>query len=104
MYRSPPLRGRRLLAEKKVLLIDRCQATREARAAVLRSHGVEVQEAEELSTARLLWRPNVYDLVRLDLRRYWSGETRGFYEQIQDVSPGQQFAFLTAPPVAFVAR
>lgn len=48
------LRGRPALADKKVLLIDRCQATREARAAVLRSHGVEVHEAETLSTARFL--------------------------------------------------
>ena len=37
MYR-PPLRGRPAPADKKVLLIDRCQATREARTAVLRSH------------------------------------------------------------------
>src|SRR5260370_28086671 len=59
MYR-PPLRGRPALADKKVLLIDRCQGTREARTAVLRSHGVEVHEAEELSTARFLWQPNVY--------------------------------------------
>src|SRR5713101_6164078 len=65
MYR-PPLHGRPALADKKVLLIDRCQATREARAAVLRSHGVEVHEAERLSTARFLWQPNVYDLVMLD--------------------------------------
>ena len=48
MYR-PPLRDRPVLADKKVLLIDRCEATREARAAVLRSRGVEVHEAEELS-------------------------------------------------------
>ena len=56
MYR-PPLRGRPALADKKVLLIDRCQATREARAAVLRSHAVEVHEAEEISAARFLWQP-----------------------------------------------
>jgi len=49
MYRPPPLRGRPALADKKVLLIDRCQATREVRAAVLRSHGVEVHTAAELS-------------------------------------------------------
>jgi DNA-binding NtrC family response regulator len=64
MYRPPPLR-RSALADKKVLLIDRSQATRDARAAVLRSHGVEVHEAEEISAARFLWQPNVYDLVML---------------------------------------
>jgi len=56
MYR-PPLRGRPALPGKKVLLIDRFQATREARAAVLRTHGVEVHEAEEISAARFLWQP-----------------------------------------------
>jgi hypothetical protein len=97
MYRPPPLR-RSALADKKVLLIDRCQATRDARAAVLRSHGVEVHEAEEISAARFLWQPNVYDLVMLDLRRYSREETREFYEQLKGASPRQQFAFLMGPP------
>jgi response regulator RpfG family c-di-GMP phosphodiesterase len=97
MYR-PPLRGRAAPADKKVLLIDRCQATREARAAVLRSHAVEVHEAEDLSTARFLWRPRVYDLLMLAVRRYSSEEARKFYEQIRDASPGQRFIFLLGPP------
>ncbi len=103
MYRPPPLRGRPVLADKKVLLIDRFQATREIRAAVLRTHGVEVHEAERLSTARFLWQPNVYDLVMLDVRRYSSEETREFYEQIKGASPRQQFIFLIGPP-KYVAR
>ena len=98
MYHPPPLRGRPVLADKKVLLIDRCQATREARAAVLRSQGVEVHEAEEISGARFLWQPHVYDLVMLDARRYSSEETREFYEQIKGASPRQQIVFLTGPP------
>ena len=97
MYR-PPLRNRPVLADKKVLLIDRSQATRDARAAVLRSRGVEVHEAEEISAARFLWQPNVYDLVMLDVRRYSPGEALKFYEQIKDASPQQQFAFLMGPP------
>jgi len=36
MYRPPPLRGRPVLAGKRFLLIDRCQATLQVRAAVLR--------------------------------------------------------------------
>src|SRR5712692_8677972 len=97
MYR-PPLRGRRLLADKKVLLIDRCQATREVRAAVLRSRGVEVHEADEISKARFLWQPNVYDLVMLDVRRYSPGEALEFYEQIRAAEPRQRILFLTGPP------
>jgi hypothetical protein len=98
MYRPPPLRGRPVLAGKKVLLIDRGQATREVRAAVLRSRGVEVHEAEELSTARFLWQPNVYDLVMLDVRRYSPGDALEFYEQIKDASPRQRIVFLVGPP------
>ena len=97
MYR-PPLRDRPAFAGKKVLLIDRCQATREVRAAVLRSRGVEVREAEEISAARFLWQPNVYNLVMLDVRKYSPEETREFYEQIKGASPRQQFAFLMGPP------
>jgi ActR/RegA family two-component response regulator len=97
MYR-PPLRRRPVLADKKVLIIDSFQATREVRAAVLRSRGVEVHEAERLSTARFLWQPNVYDLVMLDVRRYSPGEALKFYDEIKDASPQQQFAFLMGPP------
>ena len=92
------LPNRSSLRSRKVLLIDRCQATREARAAVLRSHRVEVHESERLSTARFLWQPNVYDLVMLDVRRYSSEETREFYEQIKGASRRQEFVFLTGPP------
>ena len=92
MYRPPPLLG------KKVLLIDRCQATREVRAAVLRSHRVEVHEAEEIPAARFLWQPNVYDLVMLDLRRYSPEEALEFYEQIRAADPRQRIVFLTGPP------
>jgi response regulator RpfG family c-di-GMP phosphodiesterase len=102
MYRSP-LRDRTVLADKKVLLIDRLQATREARAAVLRSRGVEVHEAEDLSTARFLWQPNVYNLVMFDIRRYSREEALEFYEQITGASPRQQVVFLMGPP-KYVSR
>jgi response regulator RpfG family c-di-GMP phosphodiesterase len=97
MYR-PPLRDRPALANKKDLLIDRCNATREARAAVLRTRGVEVHEAEELSAARFLWQPNVYDLGMLEVRGYSSDETREFYEQIKGASPRRRIGFITGPP------
>jgi response regulator RpfG family c-di-GMP phosphodiesterase len=91
MYR-PPLR------DKKVLLIDRLQATREARATVLRKRGVEVHEAEEIPAARFLWQPHVYDLVMLDVRRYSPAEALEFYEQIRAANPRQRMVFLTGPP------
>jgi DNA-binding NtrC family response regulator len=98
MYR-PPLRGRPAVADKKILLIDRCQATREARAAVLRSHSIEVHEAEEISGARFLWQPQVYDLVMFDIRRYSREEALEFYEQIWAADPRQRIVFLVGPPL-----
>jgi hypothetical protein len=94
----PPLRGRLVLAGKKVLLIDSCQATCGVRASVLRSHGVEVHAAEEIVAARSLWQPNIYDLVILDIRRYLPWETLEFYEQIKQASPRERVVFLVGPP------
>ncbi len=102
MYR-PPRRSRQALADKRVLLIDRFQPTREARAAVLRSHAVEVHEAEEISAARFLWHPQVYDLVMFDIRRYSREEALEFYEQIRAADPRQRIVFLTGPP-KYVSR
>ncbi len=99
MYRPPPLRGLPVLAGKTVLLIDRNQPTRDVRVRVLQSHGVEVHAAEDLSGARFLWQPNVYDLVLLDVRRHLPGEALEFYEQIRTASPKEHFAFLVGPPV-----
>ncbi len=99
MYRPAPLRGRSPFDGRKVLLIDEKQTTRDTRANVLRSHGVEVDAADSLQRARVLWRPRRYDLILLDVRRQFPGETLQFYEQIRDASPRQRFAFLVGPPV-----
>src|SRR5437899_9366233 len=71
MYYPPPLLGRSVLAGKKVLLVDGCQATREVRAAVLRSHGVEVHAAEECTASGFLLPPNIYVIVRLLVTEYF---------------------------------
>jgi len=97
MYRPPPLRGRPVLADKKVLLIDRCQATREVRATLLRSRGVEVHETADLSGARFHWRPHVYDLVMLDVRRYLPADVLEFCDQV-NASPRERVVFLVGPP------
>ena len=103
MYRPPPVRGQPVLANKKVLLIDRNKPTRDVRVRVLQSHGVQVRVAEDLSGARFLWRPNVYDLILLDVRRHLPGEALEFYEQIRNASPRERFAFLVGPP-AYLSR
>ena len=97
MY-QPPLCGHPIFAGKKVLLIDPHQVTRDVRASVLLSQGIEVHVAESLSAARCLWRPKLYDWILLDMRRYLPEEALAFYEQIRDASPRERLAFLVGPP------
>ena len=103
MYRPPPLRGQPVLEGKKVLLIDASQPTRDVRIRVLQNHGVEVHEADSLQAARYLWRPNMYNLILLDVRRHLPGEALEFYEQIRAADPRQRIVFLTGPP-KYVSR
>jgi BarA-like signal transduction histidine kinase len=95
---QPPLRCLPILAGRKVLLIDPHQPTRDVRASVLRSHGIEVGVAESLSAARCLWQPKLYDWILLDMRRYVFEEALAFYEQINDASPREHFVFFVGPP------
>jgi len=98
MYQPPPLRGRPVFDDKKVLLIDLHQHARDARARVLRSHGIEVQTAEDLCRARFLGRPHVYDVILLDARGHLPGEAFDFYVEIKHASPHQRVIFLVGPP------
>ena len=97
MYRPPPLRCS-VFDDKKVLLIDCCQATREARVNVLQSHGVVVHAVEDFAGARSLWQPRMYDFVLLDVRRYPAGEALEWCTEIKDRSPLQRIAFLVGAP------
>ena len=83
---------------KKVLLIDRNQPTRDVRASVLRSRGIEVHTADCLGAARFLWQPGLYRFILLDVRRHFPGEALEFYEQIRTASPKEHFFFLVGPP------
>ena len=58
-----------------------------------------MHEAEEISRARFLWQPHVYDLVMLDVRSYSPEEALEFYEQIRAADPRQRLVFLVGPPV-----
>ena len=95
---SPSPRGRPNLAGKKVLLIDRNQPTRDVRASVLRSRGIDVHTANSLHAARFLWQPNLYQFILLDVRRHLPGEALEFYERIRTASPKEHFVFLVGPP------
>ncbi len=89
MYQPPPLR-RSVFDDKKVLLIDPHQCTRDVRANVLRSRGIEVDATDSLQAARSLWRPKLYDLILLAARGHLPGEALNFYVEIKHASPGER--------------
>ncbi len=83
-------------SRKTVLLIDRCEATREVRAAVLQTHGIEVHAVADLRGARLLWKPNAYSWIFLDVRgtfpaRHSNSTSRSKKRVLENVS---RFAYL----------
>src|SRR2546430_1608593 len=98
MYQPPPLRGRLVFDEKKVLLIDPHQRARDVRARVLRSRGVAVDTAEDLPAARSLWRPKLYDLILLDARGDLPGEALDFYLDVKHANARVRIVFLVGPP------
>ena len=53
---------------KNVLIIDGNEAMQKVRASVLRSRGVHVHTAKSVAEAELLWVPDFFDLVLLDVR------------------------------------
>lgn len=97
MY-QPPVRGRPVLAGKKVLLIDPYRPTRDVRASVLQSHDIELDTAESLQAARGLWRPRFYNWIMLDVKRCLPGEALAFYDEIRDKSPRERVVFFVGPP------
>lgn len=99
MYQPPPLRGLSVFDGKKVLLIDPHQPARDVRVRVLQSHGIEVDVAEDLSRARFLWRPKLYDLILLDVRGHLPGDALEFYLEIKHERPPALVVFLVGPPV-----
>ena len=67
---------------KNVLIVDGNEAMQKLRARVLRSRGVHVHTAKSVTKAELLWVPDFFDLVLLDVRqdpkKQWrSGERFG---------------------------
>lgn len=56
-------------SNKNVLIVAGKGAAQNVRADVLRSHGVEVHCAKDSVEAALLWVPDFFNLVLLDMRR-----------------------------------
>jgi DNA-binding NtrC family response regulator len=67
------------MGTKNVLIIDGNEAMQQLSARLLRSRGVHVHTAKRAAEAELLWVPDFFDLVMLDVRqspqKWWrSGE------------------------------
>lgn len=82
---------------KNVLVIDSNQAMQELRAGVLRSRGVHVHMAKSVIEAKVLWVPDFFDLVLLDVRQR-SEEAVAFWRTIRREHPRQRMRFLIGPP------
>ena len=82
---------------KNVLIIDSNEAMQKVRARVLRSHGVHVHTATSVTEAGLLWVPDFFDLVLLDVRQR-SKEAVEFWRTIRRQHPRQRISFLVGPP------
>jgi hypothetical protein len=98
MYQPPPLRASSIFDGKRVLLVDPRQPTRDARASVLRSRGIEVDATDNLQAARSLWRPRAYDLILLDPRGHVPGEALAFYAEVKHAGPRERVVLLVGPP------
>ena len=85
------------IKKKRVLLVDTSQAKRDLRAEVLRKLGVDVDCAADIAEARSWWRPDLYDLVLINMNKGW-GQRDRFCDDLRGASPPQQLAFLVGQP------
>ena len=85
------------MGTKNVLIIDGNAAMQKLRARVLRSRGVHVHTAKSAAEAALLWVPDFFDLVLLDVRQR-SKEAVEFWRTIRRQHPRQRISFLVGPP------
>lgn len=82
---------------KNVLIIDGNEVMQKLRARVLRSRGVHVHTAKSVTEAKLLWVPDFFDLILLDVRQR-SKEAVEFWRTIRRQHPRQRISFLVGPP------
>jgi CheY-like chemotaxis protein len=84
-------------SNKNVLIVADNEAAQNVRADVLRSHGVEVHCAKDSVEAALLWVPDFFNLVLLDMR-HKPKDALAFWRTIRRQDPKQRIFFLVGPP------
>lgn len=85
------------LKKKRVLLLDTSATKRDLRAETMRKLGIEVDCAADISEARSWWRPDLYNLVLINMESELGHRDR-FCEDIRGATPPQQLAFLVGGP------
>ena len=82
----------------KLLLLDSNTTTRDLRTRVMQKLGMDVDCAADTAQALLLWRPDFYDLVLVDLRSAPLMAQR-FCDEIRSASPAQRVAYFVGKPL-----
>src|SRR5215471_8853513 len=83
--------------KRRVLLVDASQAKRELRAEVMRSLGLDVDCAADITEARSWWRAALYDLVLINMEKGHVQRDR-FCDEVRTANPPQRLAFLVGQP------
>ena len=83
--------------KKRVLLVDSSRATRDLRSETMRRLGAEVDCAADISEARCWWRPDLYNLVLMNVPVSMV-QTQKFCDDIRRFMPQQQIMFLVGKP------
>lgn len=83
--------------KKRVLLVDTSASRRDLRAEAMRKLGMEVDCAADISEARCWWKPDLYNLVLLNVANEL-GPRNKFCSDLRTATPPQQIAFLVGKP------
>ena len=92
---SPSIPG--ALKKKRVLLIDTSRAKRDLRGEVMRKLGIDVDSAADIVEARIWWKPDLYDLVLINMEK-GRGQRDKFCDDVRGATPPQRLAFLVGRP------
>lgn len=93
----------RVKTKKKLLLVHSVGPHRNLRASVMRRSGFEVVCAGDCAEARLLWHPDVYDLVLLDGKNDTIANEE-LCQEMRSAHPNEKIAFLVGKPKILASR
>ena len=93
----------RVQTKKKLLLVHSIGPHRNLRASIMRKSGFEVVCASDCAEARLLWHPDVYDLVLLDGKNDVLANEE-LCREMKTAHPNEKVAFLVGKPEMLASK